>query len=175
MTKQIHEPESNPFYHNTLKLLKNYRDVVWNLEISGSDLQSEFRAQYGSNLDECLNGLEAAGVSLAGTRIEGFARSLERSRKMLQLVNNAIQLMREKHKRGELYYWILFYSYLSPKEYGSVADILAALEAHFSPLSSRTFYIRREEAIKTLSSILWGYTSSECQDILKFFDFSGQA
>lgn len=82
MTKQIHEPESNPFYHNTLKLLKNYRNVVWNLEVSGSDLQSEFRAKYGSNLDECLNGLEAAGVSLAGTRIEGFARSLERSRKM---------------------------------------------------------------------------------------------
>lgn len=146
MTKQIHDPESNPFYHNTLKLLKNYRDVVWNLEISGSDLQSEFRAQYGSNLDECLNDLEAAGVSLAGTRIEGFARSLERSRKMLQLVNNAIQLMREKHKRGELYYWILFYSYLSPKEYGSVADILAASKPIFRlfPPALSTYAVRKQ-------------------------------
>ena len=29
-TKKV--PEEHPFYHDTWKLLKNYRDVAWNLE-----------------------------------------------------------------------------------------------------------------------------------------------
>lgn len=34
------------------------------------------------------------------------------------------------------------------------------------PLSLRTYYSRREEALSILSSVLWGYTSMECNDIL---------
>lgn len=36
-------PEEHPFYHDTWKLLKNYRDVAWNLEIADLDLQAEVR------------------------------------------------------------------------------------------------------------------------------------
>ena len=38
-------PEEHPFYHDTWKLLKNYRDVAWNLEIADLDLQAEVRAE----------------------------------------------------------------------------------------------------------------------------------
>ena len=49
MAKKIKKiPEDHPFYHDTWKLLKNYRDVAWNLELSNLDLQAEFRAEFGS-------------------------------------------------------------------------------------------------------------------------------
>lgn len=36
-------------------------------------------------------------------------------------------------------------------------------------LSIRTYYSRREEALSILSSVLWGYTSVKCNDILDLF------
>ena len=72
-------PEEHPFYHDTWKLLKNYRDVAWNLEIADLDLQAEVRAEYGTAEGGSLAALTEAGADLHGTRIESFARSLERS------------------------------------------------------------------------------------------------
>ncbi len=114
-----------------------------------------------------LAALTEAGADLHGTRIESFARSLERSRRMMQLLDTAIQLMRRRHKKGELYYWVLYYTYLSPQAYDSYHEILHALEAHFPPMSRRTYYTHREDAIQTLSSVLWGYTSRECAEVLE--------
>lgn len=87
------------YFHNTEVLLKKYRDLVWNLEVSSNDLQSEFRAEYGISLETCLSGMAALGADLEGTRIESHARTLERSRKMLSILNNAIELLRTRHKK----------------------------------------------------------------------------
>ena len=95
-------PEEHPFYHDTWKLLKNYRDVAWNLEIADLDLQAEMRAEYGTAEGGSLAALTEAGADLHGTRIESFARSLERSRKMMRLLDAAIQLMRRRHKKGSV-------------------------------------------------------------------------
>lgn len=54
--------------------------------------------------------------------------SLERSKRMLQLINSAIDLMRKKHEKGELYYWILYYTYLAPHHYANNYEILHFLE-----------------------------------------------
>lgn len=162
-------PETHPFFHDTFKLLKSYRDVVWSVEASQLDLQEEFRAEYGVRIDACLEALGAAGADLSGTRIESHARSIDRSRKMLQIIDTAIGLMRRKHKKGELYYWILYYSFLSPQEYENANEILRALEAHFPPMSVRTYYTHRQEAIDTLGSVLWGYTTRSCREILDEF------
>ena len=32
-------------------------------------------------------------------------------------------------------------------------------------ISLRTYYVHRDEAIEVLSSILWGYTSQDCEKI----------
>lgn len=161
-TKKV--PEEHPFYHDTWKLLKNYRDVAWNLELARQDLQAEFRAEYGT--DDRSDVLESINADTNEIRIESFARSLERSRKMMQLLDAAIQPMRSHHKRGELYYWILYYTYLSPQAYANYREILNALAIHFPSMSRRTYYTYREEAISTLSSVLWGYTSREFSDVL---------
>lgn len=121
----------NPLYHDTWKLLKKYRDVVWSLELSVQQV---------------------------------------RSHRMLKLLDTSIDLLRTKHKNGENYYWLLYYSFLSPQQLRNVEEIIEKLRPHIRDISFRTYYRRRREAIDALSSILWGYTSKDSIEILeKFF------
>ncbi|WP_419010359.1 hypothetical protein [Dysosmobacter sp.] len=50
-----------------------------------------------------------AGADL-GTDIENHARCIERSYKMLTLLENSVNLLRIRHQSGEVCYWILYYS-----------------------------------------------------------------
>lgn len=95
------------YYHDTWTLLKNYRSVSWSIEVSDYNLQAEFRTEYGCASEAVLDGLEASN---SNTHLESYVHSLERSKRMLQLINSAIDLMRKKHEKGELYYWILYYT-----------------------------------------------------------------
>ena len=47
------------------------------------------------------------------------------------------------------------------KKYENSSEILHALESKAPPISLRTYYARREEAIELLSSVLWGYIPIE--------------
>ena len=44
------EPDvaDNPLYHDTWKLLKKYRDVVWSLELSVQHVRTKFEIEYGT-------------------------------------------------------------------------------------------------------------------------------
>ena len=50
-------------------------------------------------------------------------QSLEHSAQMLHIIDSAVDLIREKHKKGELYYWVLYYTYLSPHKYENSYNI----------------------------------------------------
>ena len=80
---------------------------------------------------------------------------------------SAVELLRSKHKYGEAYYWILYYSFLSPQQHRNADEIVELLRPHIHDISYRTYYRRRKDAIEALSSILWGYTSQECIEILQ--------
>ena len=167
--RTIHNAEEDPRYHDTWKLLKRYRDVVWSLELSVQQLKVKFRMEYGSSIDEFLESIYAAGADLSGTQIEDHAKCIERSNKMITLVNNAIELLRKRHKNGETYYWILYYTYLVPQQLRNVDEIITQLRPYVRDISYRTYYRRRKEAVEALSSVLWGYTSKDSINILEQF------
>ena len=152
--KNIPSEQENPLFHDTWKLLKNYRDAVWNLELA---------------VQQVVKSIYLAGADIGGTRLEDYARSIERSNKMLTLLNSAVDILRSKHKHGEQYYWILYYSYLSPQQLQNTDEIIESLRPHIANISHRTYYRRRPEAVQALSSILWGYTSKDCLDTLDQF------
>ena len=106
----------NPLYHDTWKLLKKYRDVVWSLEISVQHVRSKFEIEYGTSIEEFLDSIYLAGADLNGSDIEHHAKCIERSHKMLKLLDSAVELLRTRHKNGEAYYWLLYYSFLSPQQ-----------------------------------------------------------
>ena len=74
----------NPLYHDTWKLLKKYRDVVWSLEISVQHVRSKFEIEYGTSIEEFLDSIYLAGADLNGSDIEHHAKCIERSHKMLK-------------------------------------------------------------------------------------------
>ena len=88
---------------------------------------------------------------------------------MLKLVESSVELLRTKHKNGEMYYWILYFSFFSPQKYRNAEEIIEQLQPHILDISYQTFYRRRKEAIDALSSILWGYSSRESMNLLEEF------
>lgn len=156
-------------YHDTWKLLKKYRDVVWSLELSVQQIKSQFQIEYGSSIDDFLDSIYMAGADLSGTQIENHARCIERSHKMLTLVGNAVDLLRTRHKNGEIFYWLLYYTYLSPQRLQNVDEIMEQLRPHMRDTSVPTYYRKRKQAVEALSSILWGFTSQDCLKILDEF------
>lgn len=159
----------NPLYHDTWKLLKKYRDVVWSLELSVQQVRSKFEIEYGSSIEEFLDSIYLAGADLAGSDIEHHAKCIERSHQMLKLLDTAIDLLRNKHKNGESYYWLLYFSFLSSQQLRNVEEVIEKLRPHIRDISFRTYYRRRQEAIDALSSVLWGYTSKDSIDVLEQF------
>ena len=160
---------ANPLYHDTLKLLKKYRDVVWALELSIQQVRKRFSIEYGSSIDDFLESVYLAGADLTGSNLEHHAKCIEKSNQMLKLLDSSIELLRTKHKYGEMYYWLLYYSFLCPQQLRNVEEILDQLRPHFLDISYRTYYRKRNEAIDALSSILWGYTSRDSMDVLEQF------
>ncbi len=156
-------------YHNTLLLLKKYRDVVWSLTVAVEAAKSDFRECYGESIDEFLESIYLAGVDLGGTEIEERAKSIERSKKMLELIDGAVKSMRDKHKYGELFYQVLYFNYLSPHEYQSGEEIVVALGEAGFPMCRKTMTANRSLAVECVGSILWGYTAKDTEAILRKF------
>ena len=171
--KEVSINQDNVMYHDTSKLLKSYRDAVWNLELAVQQVRHSFEIEFGSSIEEFLDSIYLAGADVGGSKLEEYAKSIERSNKMLNTLIAAVDLLRTKHKHGEQYYWILYYSYLSPQELQNTDEIIEKLRPHIINISHRTFYRKRPEAVDALSSILWGYAAKDTLSTLNhFFPYS---
>lgn len=169
MKKQPEQMPEDQRFHDTYLLLKKYRDVVWGLELSVQQFKRRFQMEVGSSIKDFLDSIYLAGVDFSDNGIEEQARSIEKSYQMLKLLETSVNIMRNKHKHGEMYYWLLYYSYLSPQQYRSVDEIIEMIRPHVSDISERTFFRRRKNAVEALSSILWGYTSRDSLSLLEQF------
>lgn len=168
--KNYPSPEEDPRFHDTYQFLKRYRDATYSLKVVVHQLESQFQTEYGSSIDEFLDSIYAAGADIEGSNIEERTKSIERSNRMLKLLDSSVDLLRSNHKYGEQYYWILYYSFLCSQELRNTDEIIEKLEPHIDNISYRTFYRKRRAAIEALSTILWGFTAKETMDLLnKFF------
>ena len=159
----------NPLYHDTWKLLQKYRDVVWSMELSVQQVKISFEKEFGQSIDDFLDSIYSAGADLSGTEIEQHARCIQRSNQMIKLVDGALDILRYKHRNGEELYWILYYTVIVPQQLQNTQQIIDKLRIHIREISYRTYFRKRQEAIDTLSSILWGYTSKDCMEVLEHF------
>lgn len=168
--KNYPTPEEDPRFHDTYQFLKRYRDATYSLKVVVHQLENQFQIEYGTSIDDFLDSIYAAGADLGGSDIEERAKSIKRSNKMLKLLDSSVDLLRSSHKYGEQYYWVLYYSFLSPQELKNTDEIIEKLVPHIDNISYRTFYRKRKAAIEALSAILWGFTARETLDLLnKFF------
>ena len=169
-TQGFPSPEEDPRFHDTYQFLRRYRDATYSLKVVVHQMEHQFKLQYDNDIDKFLDSIYAAGADLTGSDIEQRAKSIARSNQMLKLLESSIDLLRNNHKHGEQYYWILYYAFLSPQEMKNTDEILDKLAHHITNISYRPYYRKRRAAIEALSTILWGFTAKETLDTLnKFF------
>ena len=76
-----------------------------------------------------------------------------------------VEFMRRNHNRGEMYYQILYYCYLSPTPI-TWREVVNALDQDGYPYSTNTIAKYRQEAILIVGEILWGYEDRESETII---------
>lgn len=159
--------DSQKKYHNTQLLLQHYRYAAWSLEMEMTQVCESYPMNYGEPFAERLASMEDIGVSYYGDSLKRHTANMRQTWQMIQLINHSVQTIRTKHPKGELFYQVLHHSYLASDGPYSISQIIHLLEQDGFYMSPRTYYRHRREAVSLLSSVLWGYTSNECQTVLE--------
>ena len=81
---------------------------------------------------------------------------VSKDRETADSLQSALELMRNHHKHGEKFYWILYYCYLSPSPYAEHDEIIKLLQTQNYDVSIYNFGGRRRAAIRTLSECYHG-------------------
>lgn len=156
-------------YHNTRHLLKQYRKVAYAIQISEADMNVRMEMEHGTSLSTLEVNAELAGVDLSGSKLEGYARTVIRSKNMLQIIDNALNTVRMDPDHGELMYQVLYLTYFSKKKPANREVILAELDRQGFSMSMVTYHSYLNMAIRAIDRILWGYTARDCMEIIKQF------
>ena len=86
-------PEEDPRFHDTYKFLRRYRDATYSLKVVVRQIEMQFRMKYGTSVDEFLDSIYTAGADLSGDDIEERAKSIERSNRMLKMLDSSVDLL----------------------------------------------------------------------------------
>ncbi len=155
--------------HNTKLLLKQYRRVAYAVKVSEEELNLRFEMEHGTKISTLEVNAVLAGMDLSNTKLESYTRSIIRSRNMLDIINSALDAVRQDPDQGELMYQVLYLTYFIPRKLRNRDRILDALDGEGFPMSSTTYHVWLNTAIEAIDRILWGYTAKDCIEILKQF------
>lgn len=134
-------------YHNTLVLLRQYRTIVWMMEYFPEVIAEELEKPF-EGIDMLLEQVDmemALGNQRLKTRMEG----IQKSRVLLDRVNEALTVLKKKPDDGERLYQVIYLTYIAPEQL-SHTELLDRLG-----MSSRHYYRLRQQAIIVLSIRLW--------------------
>ena len=134
-------------YHNTLMLLKNYRTIAWMLECFPNDVAAELDRPF-EELDELIESIDIE-VSMGNKKLESRIEGIQKSRILLDRVNEALSVLKKKPENGDMLYNLIYQTYITPEKL-VLTDILYRLD-----ISPRHYYRLRSQAITILSIRLW--------------------
>lgn len=151
--KKVSEDVTKALIQNTEVLMQNYRTIAWVLENFPVTVSEELNRPF-QDLDTLLDSVDVE-MSLENKMLESRLRSMEKSRILMDRVNEALSLLRRKPDDGERLYNILFSTYVIPEPL-SHEQLLFRLQ-----LSSRQYYRLRRQALRILSIRLWSSPNVE--------------
>jgi hypothetical protein len=134
-------------YHNTLMLLQHYRTLVWMLECFPETVATELDRPF-EGVDKLIEDVDVE-VALGNKKLESRMQGMQKSRLLMDRLNEALTVLRKKPDNGERLYNLIYTSYIAP-EVLNHQEVLYRLN-----LSSRNFYRYRQQAISVLSIRLW--------------------
>ena len=106
-----------------------------------------------------------AGIDLSGSKLESYTKSICRSRSMLRIIENALELVRMDPDNGEMLYQILYLTYFCDQRLPSRDAILIALSRKGFAMSPPTYHKYLKLGILAMDRILWGYTALDLNKI----------
>ena len=134
-------------YHNTLMLLQHYRTLVWMLECFPETVAAELDRPF-EGVDKLIEDVDVE-VALGNKKIESRMQGMQKSRLLMDRLNEALTVLRKKPDNGERLYNLIYTTYIAPEALNH-QEVLYRLN-----LSSRNFYRLRQQAISILSIRLW--------------------
>ena len=161
--------EEKERWHNTRRLLKQYRRVVYSVKISEEEMNQRMTLEHGTKFSALEINAELAGVDLSGTKLENYARNIIQSKNMIEIVDNALRAVREEPEHGDLMYRVLYLTFFSPTKPRNREEILLELERSGYPMCLVTYHAYLNMAIRAIDSILWGYTARDYAEIVDQF------
>ena len=123
-------------HHNTLLLLRSYRDIRWMLQCFPDTIAEELDAPL-HDLDTLIN------------------LSMRLSRSMMDRLNEAVSILRDKPQNGDMLYNIIYLTYIAPERL-MVVEICSKLH-----ISDRQYYRLRQQALNIISIRLWSAPAAE--------------
>lgn len=140
-------------YHNTLMLLQHYRTIVWLFECFPENVARELEKPF-EGVDTLLEQVDLE-VSWGNRKLESRLEGIQKSRLLLDRVNEALTVLKKKPENGERLYKLIYLTYIAPERL-SHNELLYRLD-----MSSRHYYRLRQQAITILSIRLWAAPDTE--------------
>ena len=138
-------------YHNTLLLLKHYRMLSWLMECFPDTIAEELDQPYEA-LDKLIDRLDME-LAMGNRKLENRLAGIEKSRLILDRVNEALTVLKKKPEDGQRLYDLIYLTYIAPEKLNH-QELLYRLN-----LSSRHYYRCRDQAVHILSLRLWSSPS----------------
>lgn len=140
-------------YHNTMMLLQHYRTIVWLFECFPENVARELEKPF-EGVDTLLEQVDLE-VSWGNRKLESRLEGIQKSRLLLDRVNEALTVLKKKPENGERLYKLIYLTYIAPERL-SHNELLYRLD-----ISSRHYYRLRQQAITILSIRLWAAPDTE--------------
>ena len=101
-------------FHNTELLLKNYRDIAWMVECLPDAVAEELDRPF-ETVDELLDGIEVSST-FGQRKLEKRLAGVEKTRLMLERVNDALTVLKQKPGNGQMLYNLIYLTYIAPEK-----------------------------------------------------------
>ena len=145
--RQAEQALRRNMYHNTQMMLKHYRDIVWALECFPQQVAEELDRPL-RDLDTLLSAVDTQ-LAMGNAKLEHRLLGIQKSRLLLDRINEALTVLCHKPGNGEMMYNIIFQTFLTPEKL-THTEILYRLS-----ISDRHYYRLRQQAVNILSIRLW--------------------
>ena len=147
--RQVEEKKRKEAYHNTLLLLSNYRNILWQTDSELDTIAAELNLPL-QKLDAVLSRIDAE-IGMENRRLELRLERLAKTRQLLDRINDALTTIKYK---PDLLYDLIYLTYISEEKLHQT-DVLYRLN-----ISRRNYYRLKEQAINIISLQLWSVPST---------------
>ena len=142
-------------YHNTEKLLKLYKKVLWRINSSLKELDEECRETTNMKLVEMIDSMVDIDPRINEQRLNSRLKSIEDSKSILDFIDLSMAQLKDYPDNGERYHDILKRIYID-----STVQSIERLSEIYN-ISRSTMYREKSKAIEMFGVILWGFLLNE--------------